>query len=82
MNEHSGSEMAAPIHCAECPVRRLALFQPLDPEEVSIVEAFRTDFRCLKPGSAIFRQGEDIREVYTLHGGWAYLYQNLVDGGR
>ncbi len=81
MNGHSGFE-AATIHCPECPVRRLALFQPLDPGEVSIAEAFRTEFRHLKPGNAIFRQGEDIKEVYTLHEGWAYLYQNLVDGGR
>jgi len=82
VNEHSSSEIVVPTHCTECPVRRLALFQPLDPKEVSIAEAFRTEFRRLKPGSAIFRQGEDLKEVYTLHEGWAYLYQNLVDGGR
>ncbi len=82
MNEHSCFEVAPPIHCTDCLVRRLALFQPLDSEEVSIAEVFRTEFRRLKPGSAIFRQGEDVKEVYTLHKGWAYLYQNLVDGGR
>jgi len=82
VNEHPGSEVVKLIHCVDCPVRRLALFQPLNPDEVSIAEAFRTEFRRLKPGNAVFRQGEDIKEVYTLHEGWAYLYQNLVDGGR
>jgi len=82
VSEYFGFEAAAPARCTECPVRRLALFQPLKPEEVSIAEAFRTEFRRLKPGAAIFRQGEELKEVYTLREGWAYLYQNLVDGGR
>lgn len=82
VTESSGDELYSAIRCEECSVRKLALFQPLNPEEVSIAETFRTGFRRLKPGSSIFRQGENIKEIYTLHEGWAYLYQNLVDGGR
>jgi len=47
VNEHSCFEVAPPIHCTDCLVRRLALFQPLDSEEVSIAEVFRTEFRRL-----------------------------------
>lgn len=82
MNEYSGSKATAPVHCVECQVRRFALFQPLDPEEIPVVEKFRSEYRCLKPGSSIFRQDEGIKEAYTLHEGWAYLYQSLPDGGR
>jgi len=82
VNEDTGFEVAAPIRCMECPVRRLALFQPLNSAEIAIAETFRTEFRHLKPGTPIFRQGEIIKEAYTLYAGWAYLYQNLMDGGR
>ena len=82
VNESSAGDAVTSVHCTECPVRRLALFQPLDPAEVAVAETFRTGYRRLKPGASIFRQGEDIKEVYTLHEGWAFLYQNLVDGGR
>ena len=82
MTESPGLEMVTMAHCADCPVRRFALFQPLDPAETAIAETFRTAYRHLKPGNSIFRQGEEIKETYTLHEGWAFLYQNLVDGGR
>ncbi|MCG6863781.1 MAG: Crp/Fnr family transcriptional regulator [Chromatiaceae bacterium] len=82
MKDSADFVVTPPVQCAECHVRRLALFKPLDPEEVSVAETFRSGYRHLKAGSSIFRQGEDIKEVYTLHDGWAFLYQNLVDGGR
>ena len=82
MSRSEGRKETTLVHCAQCPVRRLALFQPLNPEEVAIAEAFRTEHRAFKPGASIFRQGDDIKEAYTLHDGWAFLYQNLVDGGR
>jgi len=75
-------QQEAPTRCDACPVRTFALFQPLNLEEVSIAEAYRTGFRRLRAGTSIFRQGEAIKEVYTLHEGWAYLFRNLVDGGR
>jgi CRP/FNR family transcriptional regulator len=82
VSQSVGLEETTPVRCAECPVRRLALFQPLNPEEAAIAEAFRTEHRTFKPGASIFRQGEDIKEVYTLYDGWVFLYQSLVDGGR
>lgn len=75
-------ETSQSTHCEDCGVRKLALFQPLSPAEVSAAQTYRRAFRELKGGSSIFRQGNPNDEVYTLHSGWAYLYQNLADGGR
>lgn len=47
-----------------------------------IAETYRTGYWRLPSSSSIFRKGEAIREVFTLHEGWAYLFQNLADGGR
>lgn len=68
--------------CEDCPVRQLALFQPLSPGEVEAIQKFRSEYRVLAPGEAIFRQGEPTLETYTLFSGWAFLYQNLPDGRR
>jgi CRP-like cAMP-binding protein len=49
---------------------------------VAAAQTYRRAFRELKAGSSVFRQGDSNSEVYTMHHGWAYLYQNLADGGR
>ena len=74
--------MAIPGSCDDCPVRELALFQPLDSGEIAAAQAYRSTHRQLKPGAAIFWQGESFEEVYTLYDGWAYLYQHLPNGNR
>jgi CRP/FNR family transcriptional regulator len=81
---HAGErrEVHQAVPCETCAVRKLALFQPLSPIEVAAAQAYRRAFRELKAGNSIFRQGNSNTEAYTLHQGWAYLYQNLADGGR
>lgn len=69
-------------HCEICSVRDLALFCPLTPNEIPEAKNYRRAFRALKAGSIVFRQGEPHHEVYTLYSGWAYLFQNLPNGGR
>lgn len=68
--------------CDACPIRRLALFQPLSMGEIEAVQKYRAEYRLLAPGEAIFRQGDPTLETYTLFSGWAFLYQNLPDGRR
>jgi CRP/FNR family transcriptional regulator len=80
LGEHGEIDRA--VRCEDCGVRKLALFQPLSQDEIAAAQSFRRAFRELKAGSSIFRQGSPNTEVYTLHSGWAYLYQNLADGGR
>jgi len=76
-------ETAMPGMCATCPVRRLALFQPLRGEEItSTQQCYRVDARCVEPGEAIYRQGDSSTEVYTLYEGWACLSQMTAEGER
>jgi len=74
--------IAMPGMCGTCPVRRLALFQPLSEEEVAATQGYRVDTRVVEPGGAVFRQGDSSAEVYTLFDGWAFLSQRTADGGR
>ncbi len=68
--------------CVACPVRRLALFQPLSPNEIQAAQRYRSEFRRLRRGDVIYAQGEPAHKTYTLFGGWAYLYQELPAGRR
>ena len=76
-------ETAMPGMCATCPVRRLALFEPLRTGEITATQRYyRIDTRSVTPGKAIYRQGEASTEVYTLYDGWACLSQRTVEGDR
>jgi len=71
-----------PGMCGTCPVRRLALFKPLQDEEVALTQCYRVDARYVESGEAIYRQGDTGSEVYTLYDGWACLSQRTADGSR
>ncbi|MCP4041171.1 MAG: Crp/Fnr family transcriptional regulator [Gammaproteobacteria bacterium] len=75
-------EASVPLQCEECPVRKLALFQPLNKTEVKAAHKFRSEVSMLEQGKVIFRQGEICNEAFTLYDGWACLYQDLADGRR
>ena len=68
--------------CAACPVRNLALFQPLSPGEIQAAQRYRSAFRLLRRGEMVYAQGDPAREAYTLFSGWAYLCQDLPAGRR
>ena len=68
--------------CTACPVRNLALFQPLSPDEIQAAQRYRSEFRLLRRGELVYAQGEPAREAYTLFSGWAFLCQDLPAGRR
>ncbi len=68
--------------CAACPVRSLALFQPLSLKEIQAAQRYRSEFRLVRRGETVYAQGESVQEAYTLFSGWAYLCQDLPGGRR
>lgn len=68
--------------CADCPVRRLALFQPLGREELAAIQKVRGPDRVVQQGDAILGGGRPERGPYTLFAGWAAGVRMLGDGGR
>jgi CRP-like cAMP-binding protein len=74
--------IASPIVCGECPVRRLALFQPLSREELVAMQSHRLEQRTLPAGAVLYAQDSRIDETYTLFQGWAMLHRTLDDGRR
>jgi CRP-like cAMP-binding protein len=69
-------------HCAQCGVRKLALFQGVKPENLEWTQSHRKEQYILKPKRRLFEEGEPPRYAYTLFSGWVALYQTSPEGGR
>jgi CRP-like cAMP-binding protein len=69
-------------HCIACPIRKLALFQPLTRTQVETAQKYKTEHREVPPGTQLFSQNEACEEVYTLYDGWVFLYKEIAHGKR
>jgi CRP-like cAMP-binding protein len=78
----AGTPVQNATQCSGCPVRRLALFQPLGAAEVSAMQAHRLEQRELAAGALLYGQDTHLEEVYTLFSGWVMLSRTLADGRR
>lgn len=54
----------------------------LSAQDMLRVNAARPSFRSLRPGESLYFQGDEGRNVYLLHDGWAFRHQSLEDGRR
>jgi len=73
---------ANPTQCVACPVRRLALFQPLAGDQLQAMQTHRMEQREIPPGTVLYTQDSHLDESFTLFQGWVMLYRTLGDGRR
>ncbi len=71
-----------PTRCAECPIRRQALFQVVAAEYLSQAEARRAGQYELAARHPLYQEGAPAAMAYTLYQGWLLLYRTHSDGGR
>ncbi len=69
-------------HCAECPVRELAWFEPGGREAAKRREALRSTQYQAANGQVIFQEGDIVHRAYTLFSGWVLRYKILKNGQR
>ena len=73
---------AAVVACADCPLRRQALFVPHAPEELELVQSLKRREQLLGPGETLIHEGQTDAPLYTLRAGWAFRFKTLSDGRR
>jgi len=78
----TGTPSPPPTACTECPVRRLALFEPLPTAQLEAMQAHRLEQRDVPAGGLIYSQDSRLDESYTLFQGWVMLHRTLSDGRR
>jgi CRP-like cAMP-binding protein len=70
------------VPCGRCPLRKLKVFRPFTPEELSFVTSFKTGELTAEAGSMLFLEGTSSAHLYTVLSGWAFRYKLLPDGRR
>ena len=78
----AGTPTANPTPCAECPIRRLALFEPLSTGLLELMQKHRLEQRDVPAGSLIYPQDARLDESFTVFQGWVMLHRTLSDGRR
>jgi CRP/FNR family transcriptional regulator len=68
--------------CTECPLRRLAVFENEDVEQLRFIETFKIGEMVIDQGAPIYVEGANSPYLYTLLQGWAFRYKSLADGRR
>jgi CRP-like cAMP-binding protein len=78
----TGTPTPNPTPCIECPVRRLALFEPVAAVQLEAMQAHRLEQREYPAGTLIYSQDSRLDESFTLFQGWVILHRTLSDGRR
>lgn len=68
--------------CAQCPVRKLALFKGVALENLEWTQSYREQQYVLKPKRRLVEEGIPNRYAFTLFSGWVALYQTSATGDR
>lgn len=68
--------------CAECALRRKALFQPMTNHDLATINRMKREDVIVPAGKELIRQGGRVDNFYTLYDGWALRYHRLQEGSR
>lgn len=71
-----------PTKCADCPIRKKALFQVIADEYVQDAETLRTAQYRLRARSHLYQESTPAAMAFTLFEGWLLLYRTHSDGSR
>lgn len=82
MNYEFHVKPAQQTSCTECRVREFAFFKPIKQELLEWESQFRSTQYELSPKQFLYREGDILDEVFTLHTGWVLIYKTLEDGKR
>jgi CRP-like cAMP-binding protein len=70
------------VPCAECAIRKSALFRPVSEENLDWTQGYRAAQMRLPAQAHLYREGDSPEYCWTLYDGWVKLYKTLVTGKR
>lgn len=68
--------------CAECPLRKLDLFDDFSRDEVAFMQRFKHGELKIDPGTPILMEGSNSPQLFTALRGFGLRYKCLADGRR
>ncbi|EKE44537.1 Crp-Fnr family transciptional regulator [Oceaniovalibus guishaninsula JLT2003] len=74
--------MLMAVHCAECPLRRLPIFDPFSAEDVALMEELKIRETVVEPGATVLDQGSPAPYLFTVLSGMGLRHVRMADGKR
>lgn len=74
--------VAKPTPCHACPLKALATFRDVAPEELDFIQHFKSGELMVDPGATLLTEGSNTPNLYTVLSGWGFRYKTLPDGRR
>ena len=68
--------------CADCSVRRLALFHGVAEQDLEWTQEYRAHQFTIAPRREIYRESQPSEYMFTVYHGWVALYKTLDNGKR
>ncbi len=68
--------------CHTCEIREQAMCRAMPSQDLHHLQHFRNRQALLPAKQHLYQQGQQHRQVYTLHDGWVMLYKALPNGKR
>lgn len=70
------------LACADCSIRRLALFHGVAEDELSWTQTYRANQFTVHARKEIYREGRNGEFMFTVYHGWFAVYKTLGNGKR
>jgi CRP/FNR family transcriptional regulator, anaerobic regulatory protein len=70
------------VSCSACPLRKLPMFQPVNSDELALIDRLKHSELQVDADTVLLQQGQTGAALYTLLEGWAIRYNLLPDGRR
>ena len=71
-----------PTVCADCSVRRLALFHGVPEDDLLWTATYRSEQFKIKARKDLYRESQVSEHLFTLYHGWVAIYKTLGSGKR
>lgn len=71
-----------PTKCAQCPLRKLAIFTEMTGDEIAFMQRFKAGELTVTPGSQILMEGSNTPQLFTVLNGMGLRYKSMADGRR
>ena len=71
-----------PLACADCQLGKFAVYGPTRNVRPNEIYTRRRGILSIQPGKTFLREGEELRQIFTLYSGWAFSFRQMPDGRR
>lgn len=80
--ENVATSQGRQVSCVRCPLRKLQLFRPFQPDELEFIQWFKSGELTSDEQATILMEGHSSPHLYTILSGWAFRFKTLPDGRR